>query len=153
MSNQNWLSSIFSGDTSDGDAISASTLNVTKIVSIFGAIFAGVTQVLTSSGVVGLSTSQMITIWLTVAGFIVLLSIADMICRAYVTGKSYGVGEASVANLKISVKVQGPDKRWHEDANLLSILTGGSKPLAHVEWKNGNGKVDGWVPLDAVTLP
>jgi hypothetical protein len=40
----NWFTSMFSGKTSDGDAVSASTFNVTKIVSIFVAFFAGLTQ-------------------------------------------------------------------------------------------------------------
>ena len=70
-------------------------------VSILVTFFAGITQGLNSAGFVGLSTTQMVRIWLVSAGLVVLLAIADMICRAYVTAKTYGFGEASVAGLNL----------------------------------------------------
>jgi hypothetical protein len=74
------------------EARRASILNVATIASV--TLFATTTQVLVVAGVVTLSTIQMVTIWLVAGGFIVLLSIANMACNAYVTAKSY---EASAA--------------------------------------------------------
>jgi hypothetical protein len=71
--------------------------NVTKIVSISVALFAAITQVLDAIGAISLSTTQQVTIWLVAAGLIVLLSIADMACGAYVTAATYRSGEPSVA--------------------------------------------------------
>jgi len=153
--NNNWFTSMFSGKTSEGDAVSASTFNVTKIVSILVTFFAGITQGLKSAGFVGLSTTQMVTIWLVSAGFVVLLVIADMICRAYVTAKMYGFGEASVAGLNLPpVQVQTGEK-GHRDAELLGLLPTGSGQLAHVHWTGGNGKDgnDAYVPRDKIVPP
>jgi hypothetical protein len=70
-----------------------STLNVTKIVSISLVLFAVITQLLDAVGAISLSTTQQVTVWLVVAGLIVLLWIADMACRAYVTAATYRSGE------------------------------------------------------------
>jgi len=148
-----WLSTMISGKTTEGDAITASTLNVTKIVSIFVAIFAGITQWLTTADVVALSTTQMVTIWLVVAGLVVLLAITDMICRAYVTAKRYGSGEASVTGFKLPhIKVRKQGELATREAQLLGILTGGSSQLAHIQWADGSAKdgEDAWVPLNEV---
>ena len=72
------------GKTDEGDGFFAPAL----YLSIAIAISAVITQGLASAGVVGLDTAQMATIWLWVAGLIVLLWIAYMICRAYVTPKN-----------------------------------------------------------------
>jgi hypothetical protein len=154
MNSLNWFTSMFSGSSSEGDTVSASTFNVTKIVSIFVAFFAGITQGLTSAGVVGLSTTQMVTIWLVAAGLVVLLSITDMVCRAYVTAKMYGFGEASVAGLHPAVHVKAKGEKGHQDAELLGILTSGSGQLAHVHWTDENGKdsKDAYVPFDEISL-
>ena len=53
--------------------------------SIALAIFVVVTQLLATSGAISLSATQLLTIWLVAAALIVLLWIAYMICRAYVT--------------------------------------------------------------------
>jgi hypothetical protein len=88
-----WLSSMFPGTKDKGDASPASTLKVTKIVSISLVLFAAITQALEAIGVISLSTTQQVTIWLVAGGLIVLLSIADMACRSYVTAKMSGSGE------------------------------------------------------------
>jgi hypothetical protein len=87
------LSSKSSGTKDQGDAISASTPNVTKIVSISVALFAAITQILEALGAISLSTTQQVTVWLVAAALIVLLSIADMASRAYVTVKTYRSSE------------------------------------------------------------
>jgi len=53
--------------------------------SIALAIFVVVTQLLTTTGAISLSTTQLLATWLVAAALIVLLWIAYMICRAYVT--------------------------------------------------------------------
>ena len=77
---KNWFTSMASGKR---DGFLAPAL----YVSIAIAIFVGITQGLTSAGVVGLDTGEMVTVWLWVAGLIVLLWIAYIIGRAYVTAK------------------------------------------------------------------
>ncbi len=140
-------------NTADENAISASTLNITRIVSISVAIFAVITQCLAATGVISLSPALQLTTWLVVAGLIVLLSIADMTCRAYVTAKRYGSGEASVARLHLSrVNVREQGAKDPREAELLGILTGGPGQLAHVRWKDrsaGDGE-DAWVRLSEV---
>jgi hypothetical protein len=140
-------------DTGDENVISASALNITKVVSICAVISAGIMQCLAAARAISLSTTLQLMTWLVVAGLVVLLSIADMTCRAYVTAKRYGSGEASVARLhlsRVSVREQGvKDPR---EAELLGILTGGPGQLAHVRWKDrsaGDGE-DGWVRLNEV---
>jgi hypothetical protein len=75
----------------------ASTLNVTKIVLISVALFAVITQLLDAIGAITLSTTQQVTVWLVAAGLIVLLSIADLACQAYVTAAKYRPGEPPAA--------------------------------------------------------
>ena len=58
------------------------------VISIVIAIFAVVTQLLDATGATSLSATQQLTMWLGAAGLIVLLWIAYMICRAYVTARS-----------------------------------------------------------------
>lgn len=84
-----WLASMRSAEKSEADVIAASPLNITKIVSIFVVAVALIAQLLAATRAVTLSTTQQVTIWLVVAGLIVLLSIADMTCRAHVTAKQY----------------------------------------------------------------
>lgn len=113
-------------NTADENAISASALNITKIVSTFVAIFAVITQCLAATGAISLSPALQLTTWLVAAGLIVVLSIADMTCRAYVTAKRYGSGEASVARLQLSrVNVREQGAKDPREAELLGILTGG----------------------------
>jgi hypothetical protein len=140
-------------NTADENAISASTLNITKIVSVLVVISAGITQYLAATRVISLSTTLQLTTWLVAAGLIVLLSIADMSCRAYVTAKRYGSGEASVARLHLSrVSVREQGAKDPREAELLGILTGGPGQLAHVRWKDANAGdgEDAWVRLDDV---
>src|SRR5215469_13887436 len=126
-----WLSTMISGKTTEGDAITASTLNVTKIVSIFVAIFAGITQWLTTAGVVALSTTQMVTIWLVVAGLVVLLAITDMICRAYITGKGIRSASTEGLNLPVDVRLHGGGER---QATLEDTSTAKGAPVGKVQW-------------------
>lgn len=152
MTELNWFTSMFSGKTAKGDAVSASAFNVTKIVSIFVTLFAGLTQGLKAAGIAGLSTTQMVTIWLVAAGLVVLLGVTDMVCRAYVTAKKLGSDEASVAKLGLPlVDVRTPGTDGHRDAELLGILADGSEKLAHVHWADGKGDADAWVPLADIT--
>jgi hypothetical protein len=88
-----WHRSIPSRGAAEGDAIWTSTL-IATIVSTFVVIFAVITQLLAWIGAITLSTSQQVTIWLVVLGLIVLLWIAYIACRAYVTVKMH---ETSVA--------------------------------------------------------
>lgn len=109
-----WLASIIRPEKARGAAaISAPPLNVTKIVSILVAMFAAITQVLAATGAVTLSTTQQVTIWLAAAGLIVLLSIADMTCRAYVTAKRYEYSEAvqALRRSRAGQDGQGPPQK------------------------------------------
>jgi hypothetical protein len=54
-------------------------------VSIAIAVFAVVTQLLYATGAASLSTTEQLAIWLVAAALIVLIWVAYMICRAYVT--------------------------------------------------------------------
>ena len=144
-----WFKSMFSNDTSPGDVISASTLNVTKIVTFFTAIFAGITQVLTSTNVVGLSTTQMVTIWLVVAGLVVLLAITDMIVRGYVTGKRSV--PASVSGLDVPVEVSKQDGGGHLHAAMIEIESVGEQGrFAHIQWNENGHEKDKWVALNDI---
>jgi hypothetical protein len=91
---KNIWQSIFHRGTAEGDVISGSALNVTKFVSILLLIFAVIAQVLAWIRVIKLSTTQQVTIWLVVAGLIVVLAIADMACRAYASANKYDVSAA-----------------------------------------------------------
>lgn len=103
-----WLTSMLSAEKAKEDAIVASPLNVTKVVSVLVAMFAVIAQVLAAAGAVTLSTTQQVTIWLVAAGLIVLLSIADMTCRAYVTAKRYEYSEAVQALRRSRAEQGGP---------------------------------------------
>jgi hypothetical protein len=98
----NLFSSMLSGTKDDGDARSASTPNITKIVSISILLFAVITQALAAIGAISLSPALQVTIWIVAGGFIVLLSIADMARRAYVDANRCRSGELPVASLYLS---------------------------------------------------
>jgi hypothetical protein len=73
----------------DEGAFSVEVLNVTPVVlSFVVVIFAVVTQLLSATGAVSLSTTQQLTLWLVTLGLIVLLSIAYMACHAYLTARA-----------------------------------------------------------------
>jgi hypothetical protein len=57
-------------------------------ISIAIVIFAVVTQALAANGAISLNVTQQLTMWLAAGGLIVLLWIAYMICRAYVTARA-----------------------------------------------------------------
>ncbi len=145
-----WFNSMFSSETGNGDVVSASTMNVTKIVSIFVGGFAAITQGLNAIDVVTLDANQMLVIWLVVATLIVLLGVTDMICRSYVTAKLYTAGEARLTAMglpKVTVAESGKSPA-HQDATLIGILpAGGTTPLAHVRL---NGSKEEYVELSRV---
>jgi hypothetical protein len=101
-------------------------------------LFAIITQVLEAIGAISLTTTQQVTIWLVAGVLIVLLLIADMACRAYLTAKTYGPGEqpptpangSGVTDLKPTVL--GP----HEPPQ--PVQADGSDVRAPVPPKNGN---------------
>lgn len=130
-----WLTTIFTGNTTADDKISATTMNATKIVSFFVALFGGLTQVLKLTDVVKLSAGDMVTIWLTVGGLVVLLVIADMACRAYVTGKPAPArGETNLEQLQlgtIRVADEPGNNAGQRDAKLVGLIPG-AKPWVHV---------------------
>jgi hypothetical protein len=78
----------FSRDTAEGDAFSASVLNITMLVLSLVVIFAVVTQLLTAIGAISLSATLQLTMWLVALGLITLLWIAYMACLAYVTANT-----------------------------------------------------------------
>lgn len=140
-----FLATMISGKTTEGDAITATSLNVTKFVSFFVAIFAGITQLLTSTNVVGLSTTQMVTIWLVVAGLVVLLGITDMICRAYVTGKQSI--PTKMSELRLPVEVRTPEG-GHRDAVMHGIDDVDGTRFAQVRYNEQDQ--DKWVAFDDI---
>jgi hypothetical protein len=147
------LSSMFSGTKDKEDAISASPLNVTKIVSISVALFAAITQALEAIGAISLSTTQQVTIWLVAAGLIVLLSITDMTCRAYVTAKTYRSGEPSSATQDVSsATVPKPAGQGPPD-HLQLITTDGLDTGTPGPSKEGNTGDDASAPQNGPRLP
>lgn len=128
---KNWFTSMFSSKAGPGDAVSASTMNVTKIVSILLALFAGITQGLTAIDTVSLSSGQMVTIWLTAAALVVLIGIADMVCRSYVTAKSTAAREEALTE-PLSVEILADGER--RSAQLLGVYDMGELSLAHVRF-------------------
>ena len=152
-----------------GDAVSAPALDVTMIVvSSFLVIFAVIAQLLTTTGSSRLDTTQMVTIWLVVAGLIVLLSITYMICRAHMTVSRDVSGEAPVTEQQptpvsqrdvsgeapvteqqlphgIKIIQQGVPAR--REAQWIGILTTESGLLAHIKYDDGS---EAKVPLNQV---
>ncbi|HEX3004754.1 MAG TPA: hypothetical protein VHO27_11130 [Angustibacter sp.] len=128
---KNWFTSMFSSESGAGDAVSASTMNVTKIVSILLALFAGITQGLAAIDTVSLSSGQMVTIWLTAAALVVLIGIADMVCRSYVTAKSAAAREEALTE-PLSVEILADGER--RSAQLLGVYDMGDLSLAHVRF-------------------
>lgn len=98
----NVLSSIFSRTKNKEDASPASTSNATKIVSISVVLFAVIAQALAAIGAISLSPALQVTIWLVAGGFIVLLSIADMACRAYAEANRCRSAELPMASVYLS---------------------------------------------------
>jgi hypothetical protein len=121
-------------------------MNVTKIVSIFVALFAGLTQGLDLIGTVKLDPNQMVARWLVVAALIVALGITDMVCRTYATThRAGGKEEIFVAPPEVDVTVDGHVKQ----ADWIGWVDEAQGPLAHVRFKGD--KVDSWVLLNSVT--
>ena len=81
-------SASFSPDRQEGTYETYGLLAPALGISIAIAIFAIVTQSLAANGAISLSATQQLTLWLVAAGFIVLLWIAYMICRAYLTARA-----------------------------------------------------------------
>jgi hypothetical protein len=86
-----------SGTEDQEDASSASTPSVITIVSISLLLFAIIAQALAAIGVISPSPAVQVTIWLVVGALIVLILIADMACRAYVTANRCRSSEPSTA--------------------------------------------------------
>jgi hypothetical protein len=147
------LSSMFSGKKDRGDASSASTPNVTKIVSISVALFAAITQVLEAIGAISLSTTQQVTIWLVAGGLIVLLSIADMACRAYVTAKTCRSGESSPAPPDLPSTTALEPTGQGSPKPLQVVPTAGPDRPTPVPLKDGNAGDDAPVLQNGPRLP
>ena len=80
--------SIPSGKPRDTDGFWASDLDGITAGMIFVVVIsAGVAQLLDRTHAISLSMTLQLTMWLVVLGLIVLLSIAYMICRTYLTAK------------------------------------------------------------------
>lgn len=76
------------GKPRDRDGSWASDLDVIMTIMIFVVVISiGVTQLLDTTHAISLSMTLQLTMWLVVLGLVVLLSIAYMICRTYLTGK------------------------------------------------------------------
>lgn len=133
----NWFTSMFTGESGPGDAVSASTMNVTKIVSIVVALFAGLTTALEKMDTISLSSGQMVTIWLTVGGMITLVGITDMVCRSYVT--AHTAIHEKVIDPPISVMVKNGVKH-KEKAHLLKIYEDAAMPFGIVEYDDTKQK-------------
>jgi hypothetical protein len=118
----NRFSSMFTGGTDSRGAISAPTLNVTKIVSISVVLFAVIAQLLDAIGAISLSTTQQVTIWLVAAGLIVLLSIADMACRAHVTAAGCRSDELSAATPELPSATDHPEPTGQETHGNLHVV-------------------------------
>ena len=133
-----------------GDAVSAPALDVTMIVvSSFLVIFAVIAQLLTTTGSSRLDTTQMVTIWLVVAGLIVLLSITYMICRAHMTVSRDVSGEAPVTEQQLphGIKIVQQGVPARREAQWIGILTTESGLLAHIKYDDGS---EAKVPLNQV---
>jgi hypothetical protein len=138
---------MFSSDPGKGDEVTASAMNVTKIVSIFVALCAGLTQGLSVIDAVKLQPTQMVTIWLVVAALIVALGITDMACRTYATTHRAGAKEETfVAPPEVDVTVDGHVKK----ADWIGWVDEKQGPLAHVRF--AGDKEDSWVLLNSVKL-
>lgn len=145
-----WLTSMLSAEKAKEDAIVASPLNVTKVVSVLVAMFAVIAQLLAATGTISLSTTQQVTIWLVAAGLIVLLSIADMTCRAHVTAKWYEYSTAvqtrrsfSAERVRQRFEETEPPVRSKpgdaEDRNGAGVSPNGAEPAQHHAGASRNG--------------
>ena len=115
----NWFTTIFTGKTTEGDVVSATTMNVTKIVPFFLTIPAAITQWLDAQDKITLSTNQMITIWLVLAGLTVALVATDMICRTWGTVRGASVGDIDfVGNPAVKVNLPRDGQVVEKDAVL-----------------------------------
>lgn len=111
------------GKPRDRDGFWASDLGVITTVMTFVVVISiGVTQLLDTTHAISLSMTLQLTMWLVVLGLVVLLSIAYMICRTYLTGKeseAQYVGEriaAAVAQVAAAVEASA----WRGGANVAT---------------------------------
>jgi hypothetical protein len=102
-------------------------LNVTPaVLSFVVVIFAVVTQLLSATGVISVSTTQQLTMWLVTLGLIVLLSIAYMACHAYLTARARL--EASLyrrAANGVQIGRDGHSKLGTKDGSITNVQTDG----------------------------
>jgi hypothetical protein len=147
----NRFSSMLSRRMDSEGAISAPTLNVTKIVSISVALFAVIAQLLDAIGAISLSTTQQVTVWLVAAGLIVLLSIADMACRAHVTAAKYRSGKPAAATPDLSSTAR-PEPPGPPEP-LRVVPDDGLDPPTPVPVKDENAVDDAAAPQNDPRLP
>ena len=148
----NWLSR-FSGTKDEADASSASTSNVTKIVSISLVLFAAITQILNAIDAISLSATLQVTIWLVAAGLIVLLLIADMASHAYVIAKTLRSGEPWVATPGLSsAPVPEPVKQGPPEP-LRVVPADGPDMRTPIPTKGGNAGDDAPARQNGPRLP
>jgi hypothetical protein len=109
------VSSNGSGGPAQGNGFSMSTLNVATLVLIFVVVvFAVVTQLLAASGVISLSTTLQLTMWLVALGFIVLLAIAYMFFRIF--ERVFETATSSPGGVEtMQVPASVPDTNGHRD--------------------------------------
>ncbi len=114
----------------DEGSFSVEVLNITPVVlSFVVAIFAVVTQLLSATGTVSLTTTQQLAVWLVTLGLIVLLSIAYMACHAYLTARARLEArlDRRAAN---SVRIDRDDhsKVGTKDGRITNVPTNGDGP-------------------------
>jgi len=147
----NWFSR-FSGRKDEGDA-SASTSNVTKIVSISVVLFAVISQALAAIGAISVSTTLQVTIWLVAGLLVVLLSIADMACRAYVTANTCRSGEPSSAPADLSSTPVAEPVRQGPPEPLRVVPTDGPDTRTPTPAKGGKAGDDAPARQNGPRLP
>jgi hypothetical protein len=111
----------------DEGSFSVEVLNVTPVVlSFVVVIFAVVTQLLSATGAVSLSTTQQLTVWLVTLGLIVLLSIAYMVCHAYLTARARLEArlDRRAAN-SVRIDRDGHSKLGMKDVRITNVETDG----------------------------
>jgi hypothetical protein len=146
-----------SGTEDKKDASSASTPSVTTIVSISLLLFAIIAQALAAIGVISPSPAVQVTIWLVVGALIVLILIADMACRAYVTANRCRSSEPPVAPPDSSKAwaqqpaEQGPSEPRNPD--LRVVPPDGSDMPTTVRLKDGNAGDDASARHNSPRLP
>jgi hypothetical protein len=88
----NWFTSMFSSEATEGDAITGRTLNITKITALLVPIGTGIVALLNEIAgddgpFAGIDLWQKVAIALAVIVFIGIVVAVDMLSRAYATGK------------------------------------------------------------------